>query len=61
MALKIHVYVTSNSFTNQTLAQVDLPKNKDVYKAGDTAAAVLSGTFWTMSNRSLLPKRTGTE
>lgn len=24
----------SNSFTNQTLAQIDLWKNKDIYKAG---------------------------
>jgi adenosylhomocysteinase len=28
-------FVMSNSFTNQTLAQIDLWKNKDVYKAGD--------------------------
>ncbi|MES2440637.1 MAG: adenosylhomocysteinase [Verrucomicrobiota bacterium] len=27
-------FVMSNSFTNQTLAQIDLWKNKDVYKAG---------------------------
>jgi adenosylhomocysteinase len=27
-------YVMSNSFTNQTLAQIDLWKNKDTYKAG---------------------------
>src|SRR5690606_33702291 len=28
-------FVMSNSFTNQTLAQIDLWKNKDVYKAGE--------------------------
>jgi len=28
-------FVMSNSFTNQTLAQIDLWKNKDVYKPGD--------------------------
>ena len=28
-------FVMSNSFTNQTLAQIDLWKNKDNYKAGD--------------------------
>jgi adenosylhomocysteinase len=27
-------FVMSNSFTNQTLAQLDLWKNKDVYKVG---------------------------
>jgi adenosylhomocysteinase len=27
-------FVMSNSFTNQTLAQIDLWKNKDTYKAG---------------------------
>ncbi|MEX1114118.1 MAG: adenosylhomocysteinase [Akkermansiaceae bacterium] len=27
-------FVMSNSFTNQTLAQIDLWKNKDIYKAG---------------------------
>jgi adenosylhomocysteinase len=27
-------FVMSNSFTNQTLAQIELWKNKDVYKAG---------------------------
>jgi adenosylhomocysteinase len=27
-------FVMSNSFTNQTLAQIDLWKNKDVYQAG---------------------------
>jgi adenosylhomocysteinase len=28
-------FVMSNSFTNQTLAQIDLWKNKDIYKAGE--------------------------
>jgi len=28
-------FVMSNSFTNQTLAQIDLWKNKDVYRAGE--------------------------
>ena len=28
-------FVMSNSFTNQTLAQIDLWKNRDVYQAGD--------------------------
>ncbi len=28
-------FVMSNSFTNQTLAQIDLWKNKDSYKAGE--------------------------
>ncbi|MCB1133794.1 MAG: adenosylhomocysteinase, partial [Verrucomicrobiae bacterium] len=28
-------FVMSNSFTNQTLAQIDLWKNKDVYQAGE--------------------------
>jgi adenosylhomocysteinase len=28
-------FVMSNSFTNQTLAQIDLWKNRDVYKPGD--------------------------
>jgi adenosylhomocysteinase len=28
-------FVMSNSFTNQTLAQIDLWKNKDKYQAGD--------------------------
>ncbi len=27
-------FVMSNSFTNQTLAQIDLWKNKDTYKVG---------------------------
>ena len=27
-------FVMSNSFTNQTLAQIDLWKNKDVYQSG---------------------------
>jgi adenosylhomocysteinase len=31
-------FVMSNSFTNQTLAQIDLWKNKDVYKPGDVKA-----------------------
>ena len=28
-------FVMSNSFTNQTLAQIDLWKNKDTYKPGE--------------------------
>ena len=28
-------FVMSNSFTNQTLAQIDLWQNKDIYQAGE--------------------------